>query len=310
MRVPDERATAASERYEWLLDRLRADGLTEEGMEAAFSAPFLSQLPPSDLLAWLHDVTRTLTSSARTVEPTEFGIRVTYAVAVVMVSVEEFPPHRFTGLALRARDWVSWHRDYDNPDSGLSRRLRTVQHHVAQFLDAMPEGGARVISACAGEGRDILGVLPDHPRRGDARVRLVELDPQNASRARSVVEAAGLTSVEVVEGDAGTTDSYTGAVPADLLLVCGVFGNISLADIENTIRCLRSLSAPSATVIWTRHPRQPGVIDQICRWFADEEYDLLDLDVPDDHAYGVGVHRLSGAPVPPQPGRRLFSFTV
>jgi hypothetical protein len=30
---------------------------------------------------------------------------------------------------------------------------------------------------CAGQGHDVLGALPDHPRRGDVTARLVELDP-------------------------------------------------------------------------------------------------------------------------------------
>lgn len=172
----------------------------------------------------------------------------------------------------------------------------------------MPPRGARVISMCAGDGRDLLGVLAGHPRRDQVQARLVELDPRNASSAVSTASGAGLAAVEVVEGDAGVTSSYVGAVPADLLLVCGVFGNISLEDIENTIRHLRSLSAVGATVIWTRHPRQPGVIDDICRWFAEEYYELASLDVPEDNAYGVGKHRLSGEPVSLQPGQRLFSF--
>lgn len=164
------------------------------------------------------------------------------------------------------------------------------------------------MSACAGDARDILGVLCDHPRRGEVRARLVELDPRNVSIARSRAEAAGLTAVEMVEGDAGHTDSCVGAVPADLLLFCGVFGKSAFDDIENTIRALRSLSARDATVIWTRHPRQTGVLDKICNWFTDEGWQLVSLDVPEDRAYGVGVHRLTREPLAWEPGKRLFSF--
>jgi hypothetical protein len=40
-----------------------------------------------------------------------------------------------------------------------------------------------VISLCAGQGRDLLGVLADHPRREDVRARLVELDAPCGPRA-------------------------------------------------------------------------------------------------------------------------------
>ena len=32
------------------------------------------------------------------------------------------------------------------------------------------------------------------------------------------------------------TDAYTGAVPADLVLLVGIFGNITPADIQRTVR--------------------------------------------------------------------------
>ncbi len=36
-----------------------------------------------------------------------------------------------------------------------------------------------------------------------------------------------LRGVEVIAADASMTDAYVGAVPADLVLLCGVIGNIS-----------------------------------------------------------------------------------
>lgn len=41
--------------------------------------------------------------------------------------------------------------------------------------------------------------------------------------------------VVVVCGDASVTSAYVGAVPADLVLLCGIFGNISDADIRATV---------------------------------------------------------------------------
>ena len=57
------------------------------------------------------------------------------------------------------RDWHEWHAAYDNPGSGLARRLAWVQDQVRAALDAAPAGPVRVISLCAGQGRDLIGAL-------------------------------------------------------------------------------------------------------------------------------------------------------
>ena len=158
-----------------------------------------------------------------------------------------------------AADWHEWHRAYDEPDSPLSRRLAIVQDAIRAALDAAPPGEIRVVSMCAGEGRDILGVLADHPRAADVRGRLVELDAGLAATARAHAPAG----IEVLVGDAGLASSYTGAVPADVVLMCGVFGNIADTDVENTVRHAASLCAPGATVIWTRHRRPPDGTPQV-----------------------------------------------
>ncbi len=58
------------------------------------------------------------------------------------------------------RDYRAWHEDYDDPESGLTWRLGVVRSHIRAALDAKP-GPARVLSACAGDGRDIIGVLAE-----------------------------------------------------------------------------------------------------------------------------------------------------
>src|ERR1700722_12020413 len=112
------------------------------------------------------------------------------------------------------RDWVEWHRDYDDPGSLLSRRGECGQGPPRAEGDRAPAGDVRLISLCAGQGRDVIGVLTGHPRRDDVRARLVELDERNVAVARQAVRAAGLDGVEVLQADAGTTDACVGAVPA------------------------------------------------------------------------------------------------
>src|SRR6478672_5296442 len=129
-----------------------------------------------------------------------------------------------------AIDWQAWHEGYQS-DTPLRRRLEIVQRHIGDFLDRFTGSPVRVVSMCAGEGRDLLGALDARQRR-DITGRLVELDPELAARAQAHATALRLTDLEVRVGDAGETAAYAGAVPADLVLVCGVFGNVSDADIE------------------------------------------------------------------------------
>src|ERR1700758_5505005 len=126
------------------------------------------------------------------------------------------------------RDWVEWHRDYDDPGSLLSRRGELVQGPLRAELDRAPAGDVRLISLCAGQGRDVIGVLAGHPRRHEVHARLVELDERNVAVARQAAQAAGLDGVEMLQADAGITDACAGAAPAQIVLVCGIFGNISV----------------------------------------------------------------------------------
>jgi hypothetical protein len=208
-----------------------------------------------------------------------------------------------------SKDWLAWHRPYDEAGSPLQLRLAAVQAHIRRALGACPPGPIRVISMCAGQGRDLLEVLVDHPRRADVTAHLVELDERNVGRARTTVDGAGLTGVEVVRADAASTSAYERLVQADLLLVCGVFGNITDADIRTTVGALSSLCAPRATVIWTRYPRDPDLLPAVDGWFRDAGFELVSLKRgPDGRQFGVGVHRLTALPQPYRRGVRLFTF--
>jgi hypothetical protein len=204
-------------------------------------------------------------------------------------------------------DWQAWHDDYDLPDSPLARRLRVVQEQVRAALDRSPSGPLRVISLCAGQGHDLLGVLAGHPRRVDVRARLVELDARNTAAALETARAAGLSQVEVVTADAALTDHYRGMVPADLVLACGVFGNITDEDIERTIDSCSQLCKTGGTVIWTRHRRLPDRVPLICDWFEERGFDRQWVSEP-DAGFGVGVHCFAGEPRRLALGLRMFTF--
>lgn len=203
--------------------------------------------------------------------------------------------------------WNAWHDQYDVADSSMARRLLTVQGQIHAVLSEAPAGEVKVISLCAGDGRDLLDVLADHPRSDDVRARLVELDPRNTAAARERADRAGLQQVEIVTGDASLIDHYKDLVPADLVLVCGVFGNITDPDIERTVAACKQLCTTDGTVIWTRHRRAPDRVPRICDWFETQGFELRWLSAVED-GFGVGVHRFAGVPQPLRDGMRLFEF--
>src|SRR2546430_16482557 len=92
-------------------------------------------------------------------------------------------------------DWHAWHDDYDKPGTPLPRPLAAVQDQIRAALDAAPPGPLHAISLCAGQGRDLIGVLARHPRRDDVTARLVEIDPRNAAAAPEAPDTAVLPGV-------------------------------------------------------------------------------------------------------------------
>jgi len=208
-------------------------------------------------------------------------------------------------------DWVAWHRGYDDPSSSLSVRLERVSWHLGRAIDRAPAGPVRLVSLCAGQGNDVLGVLPGHPRRDDVSALLVEADATNAALARERAAAAGLGGVRVREADASMVASFADVLPADVLLLSGIFGNIGDADIKRTVDAAAALCADGATVIWSRHRRPPDVTVQMRAWLAANGFEEVAFDALEtEFLTGVGVHRLARPPdrSVPYPEYPLFRF--
>ncbi len=155
----------------------------------------------------------------------------------------------------------------------------------------------------------MIDVVAEHPRRDDVAALLVELDHALVTFARARADGAGVGDVvRIVEGDASLSRWYAEQVPADLVLVCGVFGNISAADITATIETLPSFCRPGAHVIWTRHRRPPDATPAIRSCFAATSFTELAFEAPDGTVMTVGHHRFDGATTSFDPDRRLFDF--
>jgi len=206
------------------------------------------------------------------------------------------------------RDYVQWHKAYDDPDSDLSWRLRTVQQYLHHALDTH-SGRIRVLSVCAGEGRDVVGVLAERPDAERVDVRLIELRPALAERARRSAVAAGLTRVEVVVADAGDTDTYVDLVPADVVLMVGIFGNITDEDLRRTIETTPQFCRTGATLLWSRGRQHGDRNDAVRAWFAAAGFVEVDYAARDTgEKPALGAVRYDGQPVALVEGRRMFTF--
>ena len=167
------------------------------------------------------------------------------------------PPHGMTeDASTELRDYLAWHDAYDTPGSSLHLRLLMVQGSSRRRSTRHRPGPIRVLSLCAGQGRDIVTVARRHRRGGDVVGRLVELDPRNVEMAPGADRGRGAHGSRGARGRRRRLRCLRRRGPADVVLACGIFGNITEEEVERTVRFLPSLCAPGAHVIWTRAPRR------------------------------------------------------
>ena len=182
-----------------------------------------------------------------------------------------------------------------------------MRERIRIALDAAPPGPVAVLALAAGEGRDLLPVLAEHPRRDEVTALLVELDPRNTDVARAAALELGLPGVQVITGDAALTDHYVGVAPADLVLICGLFPHISDDDIVTVVEHAASFTKRGGTVLWTRHRREPDLVPQISDWFTARGFAEVWVTDPSVE-YAVAAHRQLADPPPVAAGVKLFTF--
>src|ERR1051325_3964951 len=149
-----------------------------------------------------------------------------------------------------AMNWSDWYQHYDTLPS-LRDRLRLVRELVVESLNDCPPGPIRIVSVCAGDGRDLVGAIVDHPRRDDITAWLLDSHAGSIARGRAAAEAAGLgKQFQFLEADASVAANYVGKVPADVLLLSGFLGHLRHEDIPRLIGSLSMLCQPGGATIW------------------------------------------------------------
>ena len=123
---------------------------------------------------------------------------------------------------------------------------------------------------------------------------LVERDETLAGRARSAAAALGVGRVDVRAADAARPASFADVLPVDLLLLCGIFGNVPDEDIRRTVAAVPLLLAPGGIVIWTRGRFDgPDLRPAVRAWFREAGLTEVAYD-EEAEGYGVGVAQRRG----------------
>ena len=207
------------------------------------------------------------------------------------------------------KDWLAWHEAYDDPSSSLARRLTVVRCRLREVLECNLGERQRLLSLCAGDGRDVIPVLAARGAPPSVSAVLIEQHERLSHRATEAAASAGLDTVEVRCADAGDPTSFDDVLPVDVLLLCGVFGNLEHGRVRDVIEIVPHLLAKGGQVIWTRGESNPDRRPEIRDWCRAAGLAEVCFDGPPER-FGVGVNKLvSGNPS--APGRlphRLFSF--
>jgi hypothetical protein len=208
------------------------------------------------------------------------------------------------------KDWYEWH-DLYKTEPRLQQRLEIVREFITYSLNASPDGAIRIVSVCAGDGRDLLGTLENHPRITDVYARLVELNPQLVERGRATIESLGLAKqIEFINGDAAIASNYVGAIPADIVIACGVFGNLTQEELNRLLDNLSFLSKPGAFVIWTRgHSNGIPYSENVRKILRASGFEEVNFQLTATGDMGVGLHRYLGENLPQPKEQQLFVFS-
>ena len=163
---------------------------------------------------------------------------------------------------------------------------------------------------CAGDGRDVIGVLRNHPRQNDVRAWLVELNGESIEAGMDRASKAHLeNSVRFLSQDATDYATYRQIAPANIILVCGVWGHVPADERPQLVQGLSTLCAPGGMVVWTcgalRGMARPRAIQSLFRGPAWEE---VRVSVTLDTTWLVATHRYAGPRAEPPTSGAIFHF--
>jgi hypothetical protein len=233
-------------------------------------------------------------------------------VGGVSFTAGEFSSEIFAGGRDLTMDWVRWHENYKASRS-LKARLLVVREHLSKCFDSQPPGVIQVLSICAGDARDLIGLLATHPRKIDVKAHLIENNAELVESGRKIIVEAGFEEqLQFVVADATISSTYLGLAPVDVVLMAGVFGNLRSEEVARLIGSLGSLCKCGGYVVWTRHRRLHNGLNQIAlirQLFSESDFEEVLIEDTSDDRFTVGSHHYKGVGQVLRGGVKLFEFT-
>jgi Methyltransferase domain len=218
---------------------------------------------------------------------------------------------RHTHGTIQAMDWDNWHKLYETSED-FRTRLRMVCQQISAVLDRCPDGPIRIISICAGDGRDVLEAVSEHHRCGDVQAFLLDNHAASLERGQRSAEKASMSeNLHFMNADASLASSFTGLGHADLVLISGVLGHLDHADVPRLITKLPMLVKKGGSVIWTRHLKLHDggkQIPSIRKMFLKSHFQETFFGCASPEGFVVVCDRFCGNQTPLDGGQRLFDF--
>lgn len=208
-------------------------------------------------------------------------------------------------------DWRQWYKHYDSLPS-LQARLQIVREQIIAALNDCPPGPIRIVSVCAGDGRDLIGALPDHPRQRDVTAWLIDNHAESIARGEAAANDAGLgAQVRFVNADATVAGNYAGLVPADLIILSGFLGHLRNDDVPSLIESLPMLCKSGGWTIWNRHlvmNKGREQVPAIRELFRQSQFEEIHFGITSHDGFAIGRVRYTGRGMPLDNARVLFEF--
>src|SRR5262245_52437108 len=208
-------------------------------------------------------------------------------------------------------DWAKWHDLYD-VSIPLKERLLAVRAQIAAAAARVPGTSVYLVSICAGDGRDVIGTFAAADARQDVHATLIEAHPALVTRGQAAVEQLGLARrITFRCADATQSSTYVDLRPAHLIVLSGVFGNLTERNVPRLIAALPSLCARDASVIWTRNLFDDGeeATQSIRQCFVAADFIEEVVVRTPLGLFAVGTHAFRGVRRPLPVNQTLFEFT-
>jgi hypothetical protein len=207
-----------------------------------------------------------------------------------------------------SRGWSGW-PDEAYKREGFQQRLSFVHDHLTECLNTAPRGAVRILSICSGDGRDVLGVLESHRRATEVTASLVELDSQSVAAGESRAKESGLESaVRFLNTDATVFETYQAIAPADIVLVCGVWGHVPADERGQLVRAIECFCKRDGRVIWTRGVEKGRHrLEEIAAHFPDANWKKVRESI--GPKWGVMTHQYCGPQRAIPATGQIFNFT-